>query len=118
MSPFEKPIVFKPARIGLFFGVFTLLVIAGYSAYAAWPLLEGPSLEVLLSVTPSHTITLTGATSRVSILQVDGGGVPLGEDGSFSIERAMPPGYTAITVLAEDRFGRRTTKIIPFLNTF
>jgi hypothetical protein len=74
------------------------------------PLLEGPSLHAT-AVTGAHGDTaIQGTTKRVSYLEINGAAVPLAEDGSFSVERAYPVGYTAITITVRDRFGRSLTK--------
>ena len=92
------------------------LIIVGYTAYAALPYLLGPSLSV--SATNQDGITtIAGRAARVSYLSIDGGSVPLKEDGSFTAQRAFPPGYTALTVSVKDRFGRSLTRTIKFINS-
>lgn len=113
MAP-RNTIAFTPARTALFLGGLGLALIIGYSIYAALPLLQGPALTA--SVNPlTHTVSITGMTERVAFLQIDGAPIDLKEDGSFSIERAYPAGYTSITVTAQDRFGKKITKTLSTL---
>ncbi|MES2134639.1 MAG: hypothetical protein V4449_00125 [Patescibacteria group bacterium] len=115
MEP-RNVISFTPGRTAVFFGALALLFILGYSIYAALPLLAGPSLSVI--ATPQNRITaISGMTKRVAFLEMNGAPVSIQEDGSFLIERAFPPGYTAITVRARDRFGKRITKNISLVTT-
>ncbi len=108
---------FTPAKTAVVAGVVGLLIIASYSVFAALPLLEGPSLKATVAVNESGIASIQGVTERVSFLEINGSPIPLQEDGSFAIERAYPAGYTAITVIAKDRFGKGITKKLSFLNT-
>ena len=92
-----------------------LFLIIGYTLLAAFPFLEGPSLALLPIDDTKDTIEVSGQTRRVSFLSINGLPVALNEDGSFRVERAFPPGYTAVTVLATDRFGRTLTKELTFV---
>lgn len=114
MAP-RKFIAFTPRRTALFIGGFAVLIILGYSAYAAFPLIQGPSLTATATIDTS-TVLISGMTHRVAFLEVNGAPIPLQEDGSFLAERAYPPGYTAITITARDRFGKGVTKKISLLS--
>ena len=100
---------------GTLIGIAAGLIIIGYTLYAALPYLLGPSLSVLQTTQNGET-TVTGETARVSFLSIDGAPVSLSEDGSFSVKRAYPLGYTAIQISVKDRFGRTLTKMLTFLN--
>lgn len=114
MTPF-KPITARPTQTVLGLIVLALVIIAGYSLYAAFPFLEGPSLKVSASTASGEPTSIRGVTKRVSFLEVNGEAVSIGEDGAFSTERTYPAGYTAVTVTARDRFGRNITKTLSFL---
>lgn len=96
-------------------GAVAAIIIIGYTLYAILPYLLGPALTVSETTTNGET-TIVGSAERVSYLSIDGLNVPLQEDGTFSAERTYPPGYTAITVSAKDRFGRTISKILTFVN--
>lgn len=103
-------------------GALGLAVVLGYTLFVATPYLRGPSLTI---VTPVEGQTVTGAkvpiygkTERVSYLAINDLPVPLLEDGTFSVERAYPPGYTVFTVRVRDRFGREEVRTIRFLHTY
>lgn len=100
--------------IGIAGGVLALLIIVGYALFAAYPYLKGPSLTLSFASVKGLT-TLYGDTERVSFLTINGAEIPVGEDGSFSIERAYPAGYTAVTAVGRDRFGRTITKTLTFV---
>ena len=104
-----------PLRASLIGGILAATVICGYSFYATLPYLMGPSLRAVQTTTAGET-TITGRAERVSYLSIDGMSVPLSEDGSFSVKRAYPPGYTAVTISAKDRFDRTINKTITFVN--
>ena len=94
-----------------------LLVIGGYTLYAALPLILGPHLSIAEPTGSSvaGTTVVRGTTARVSFLTIDGLPIALDEDGSFSVERAYPPGYTEVTIAAKDRFGREIVRTVPFI---
>lgn len=98
------------------------LFIFGYALFVALPYLLGPSLTVETPVqnssSSSPTILISGTTARVSFLSVNDMPLPLAEDGSFKVVRALPSGYTVIVVRARDRFERETTRTIPFVHSF
>ena len=102
-------------RAGMIVGVIASAVIVGYTFYAILPYLLGPSLTAA-EVTVQGETTITGVAERVSYLSIDGMDVPLSEDGAFSVRRAYPVGYTAITISAKDRFSRTVSKTLSFLN--
>jgi hypothetical protein len=109
-----------PLRAGMIAGMIAAVIIVGYTFYAILPYLLGPSLtatEVTARGLPGQGETaVAGMTERVSYLSIDGMDVPLAEDGSFSVQRAYPMGYTAITISAKDRFGRTIIRTLSFLN--
>ncbi|MFQ5541102.1 MAG: hypothetical protein ACE5F4_02560 [Candidatus Paceibacteria bacterium] len=100
----------------------TLLVGAGiiatlaYGVWVALPFIEGPRLALdAPEPTGSGTVIIRGITARVSSVSVNGLVVPLSDDGTFSVERAYPAGYTVVIVEAVDRFGRRRTEELTFV---
>lgn len=119
MSPQSPFSTNKPVFL---LGGLALIIIAGYTLFAASPYLLGPSLTVITpvdqSTASSPTVTISGKTTRVSYLSVNEQAVPLLEDGTFAVERSFPTGYTVIMVLARDRFGREVSDTIHFLNTY
>ena len=111
-----KPINIRDARrdVGLWLGGAAALVILGYALFVALPYLEGPALT-LEARSAGGLTTVFGETSRVSFLSINGAEIPLEEGGSYSVVRAYPAGYTAVTAVARDRFGRSITKTITFV---
>lgn len=101
-------------RLGIILGTLAVVLICGYSFYAILPYLLGPSLEAR-AITEDGLTTITGNAVRVSYLSINDMSVSLAEDGSFSEKRAYPPGYTAVTISAKDRFGRTIKKTLSFV---
>ena len=107
----------SPERAALLAGILALFLIGGYTLYAALPLILGPSLTILeprVGIV-SGMVTIAGKTARVDFLEINDKKEPVREDGSFSVERAFPEGYTVVTVSARDRFGRTLIKTISFI---
>ena len=63
---------------------------------------------ILSSNTVPVSGTATDTTSGIASLAVNGSAVPVGTDGSFSANVAMPDGAGSITVTATDRAGNTT----------
>lgn len=116
MTPY-KPISARPPKVALILIGAAAAIIIGYSIYAAFPFLEGPSLKVKAFASDNNSTLIQGTTKRVSFLDINGNATPIGEDGLFSSERTYPAGYTGITVTARDRFGRSITKQLSILIT-
>lgn len=110
-NEFDRPRL----RLGLLIGgaIFALTLL--YGVYAALPFLLGPSVSIRAEIEDSGLTRVFGTTARVSYMSVDGAEIALSEDGSFSVERAYPAGYTWITAEAKDRFGRTITKNLTFV---
>lgn len=108
-----KPLRHHDARktLGIVGAVLASLIILGYALFAASPYLRGPSLSLEASSKQGLT-TVYGETERVSYLTLNGAEIEVTEDGSYSVERAYPAGYTAITAVGRDRFGRTITKTL------
>ena len=104
-----------PTRAVLVTAIIAIAIIGGYTLLTALPFLEGPFLSLNPVKDTNGIATVSGQTSRVSYLKINGLPVALNEDGSFAVERAFPAGYTAVTVLATDRFGRTLTKELTFV---
>jgi hypothetical protein len=114
-----SPKPFRDGRLAIWLtGIgIALAVILAYTAYAAYPYLAGPSLSFSVRTSEGGITTLDGATERVSFLEINGYPIALEEDGSFSEERAYPPGYTELTATARDRFGHTVSRTITFVNS-
>lgn len=117
MSPLSP---FSTNRPYYLLALLGLTIVVGYGFFVASPYLLGPSLTVLSpiqgSAISSPTVTVTGKTERVSYLSINDLPVPLLEDGTFSVERSYPTGYTVIVVRARDRFGREVTDTVRFIH--
>ena len=91
-----------------------LLILLGYGAMEARPLVSGPSLALTSpadgQTSPDGLITVSGRAMRVSELTINGDPVLMEEHGAFSRLIVLPRGGAILTVVATDRFGRTITK--------
>lgn len=87
-----------------------LLILAGYGAMEATPILSGPSLTIISpapgQVASSSVVEIRGVAKRVVALTLDGAPVLPDEEGDFAITLAYPRGTSLLTFKATDRFGR------------
>lgn len=113
-------IVFTPYRTVLVLALAAGFTLVGYTFLVSLPLIQGPSLTVTdpKSARIGNVAHIAGTTKRVAFLTVNEEAVPLSEDGSFSVYRAYPPGYTAVEIKARDRFGREIVTTSAFITEY
>lgn len=90
-----------------------LLILVGYGALEALPLIEGPALSAAVTADASSTpgvVTLSGTATRIAELALDGSAILTDEHGNFSRLIVLPRGASIMTLTATDRFGRSITK--------
>jgi hypothetical protein len=113
MLPYRDSALTKIA-LALFF-----LIILGYAYFEARGILYGPAIYVGQSIEQVSTpyIELTGTTTHIATLSVNGAGVPVTEQGAFDIPYALSPGYNRIVLDATDKYGHSTQKVIQVVYT-
>jgi Glucodextranase, domain B len=113
MLPYRDSTLTKIA-LAVFF-----LVILGYAYFEARGILYGSAIYIAQSVEQVSTpyIELTGTTTHVASLSVNGQSVPVTEQGAFDIPYALSPGYNRIVLDASDKYGHSTQKIIQIVYT-
>ena len=91
-----------------------LLILGGYGAVEAYPLLAGPSLSLaspsVHAVVSDGIVTVSGTAKRTTALTLNDVPVLPEQDGSFSSTLTLPHGGAILTLKASDRFGRTVTK--------
>ncbi len=113
MLPYRDSALTKIA-LALFF-----LIIAGYAYFEARGILFGPSIQVSQSIeqVSSPYIELTGTTTHIASLEVNGQSVPVTEEGAFDIPYALSPGYNRIVLDAKDKYGKSAERVIQIVYT-
>lgn len=90
-----------------------LLILAGYGAREAMPLISGPSLTVTSpadgETVKDGIVTISGHEARSVALSLDGAPLLPEQDGSFSSKLAFAAGTSVLTFKATDRFGKSVT---------
>ncbi len=91
-----------------------LLVLLGYGALEARPLLLGPTLSVEgptdYATVEGGVVVVSGTVSRASSFTLNGAPLLADQDGAFKAELAVARGTSILTLVATDRFGRSITK--------
>ena len=106
MLPYRDSTLTKVA-LAVFF-----LLIVGYAYFEARGILFGPTIQVAqtLEQVSSPYIELTGTTTHIATLSMNGQSVPVTEAGAFDIPFALSPGYNRIVLDATDKYGKTTEK--------
>lgn len=111
----------KPIRLQrITFSAFlkTVLIVCGigiafwYIHFQARYFIEGPrvALESPTSVQQnSRIISITGSADNITEITLNGRKIYTDEDGNFLEPLVLENGYTIMTIVAKDRFGRLTT---------
>ncbi len=103
-----------------FFSMIKIIVLLVLVSTGGWYLyrqarniITGPSITIeqplngALITTPS--IEISGYGENIKSLTINGRSVFISEDGQFSENVLLPPGYAIITAVTEDRFDREQT---------
>ena len=88
-----------------------LLVVAAYGAVEAYPLLAGPSIELMSPANGAvldDPVLIAGHAYRTTSLMLDGAPLTPDQNGAFRTTLAFPAGTSILTLSARDRFGRST----------
>ena len=93
-----------------------VLFIIGYAASRSITFLRGPSLAITnpedYAVTNEPLVTVRGTAQHVAKIRLNGREIFTNEQGIFEDRLLVAPGYSIITITAEDSFHRSITKTI------
>jgi len=91
-------------------GLLLLIVVLGYGAVKALPLIKGPHIAISeLSTNADGLTVLSGTAFHTEKLTMDGGTLLIDSDGKFSTNLMLPRGGAILRLTATDRFGRSRT---------
>ena len=103
-------------RLGII--IFLCLLVA-YGLFEARRYIAGPGLRIdeprPQESVQGPAVHIAGHGSNLSYLYINGAQAYLNEKGDISYTYTPPPGYTVLTVMGKDRFGRTRTVYIPFV---
>lgn len=94
--------------LGIFF-----IVLSGYAYFEAQGLLFGPTIDVSAPTEVYEPyVIISGKAERISSLSMNGQGLNVTENGSFSAPYLLAPGYNRIVLDAKDKYGRTRSQIL------
>lgn len=79
-------------------------------------LITGPRIKidsVPKDALTTSVVTLSGTIKGGRLFWINGAQIPIEKNGRFETQLVVPPGYTIITLEAEDELGSRRTKVVP-----
>ena len=107
----SRTLTFKISLVVVIF-----LLILGYGLFQARNLIIGPKITVL---TPKNgedladpLVVVTGVATNITRISLDDRQIFVDKYGNFSEKLLVPSGYTIIKLVAQDKFGRTTEKLI------
>ncbi len=91
-----------------------LVLLIGYGAVKALPILSGPSLSLVVpsdyTTFPEGFIGVSGVAHNTEAVFLNGAPVLIDPEGRFAKELWLPQGGSILTFTARDRFGRTVTE--------
>lgn len=110
---------YRDSRITRILLITFFAVIVFYAYYEGRGLLSGPVIDVhnrVMEVSDPF-ITIEGTAQRIATLSMNGGAIPVTEEGVYSEPYLLSPGYNRIVLSARDRYGKTTERIIEIIYT-
>lgn len=103
---------FKYANIKLLAFIILILGILGYAYFQTYDLITGPIINITYpldgATLSSSPLTVSGSAKNISLITFNDRPIVVDESGAFSEKLLLAPGYTILTIHAEDKFGRTT----------
>jgi len=100
-------------------GIAIALVIVFYTINKTKNLLEGPVITIKApmngSIVDRPLVTVEGVTRNISHMTINGHPAPVDENGSFREQLVVKDGYTIISVVGTDRFGKTQEKTVELI---
>ena len=91
-----------------------IALFLGYSIFEARKLLEGPQIFIAApqdwAEVGGPLFTIRGNIQNAAFFSINGNQTFADEQGNFTDQLSLPPGYAVVEVAARDRFGRTTVK--------
>ena len=98
-----------------------IFVILGYSLFQARNLIQGPLVTITSplngAVVTVPLVEIRGIAKNISRIELNNRDIVIDENGHFAEQLLLAPGYTIMSVLAHDRFGRTTRKTLELFYT-
>lgn len=95
---------------------FIVFVSIGYGMFEARRLIAGPIITIETpapwSATSSSALLVSGSARNIAFLTINGRPAFTNEEGRFTERISPPPGYTVLTVVGRDRFGRERSESV------
>jgi hypothetical protein len=96
--------------------IVAFLFISGYSLYESRNIIRGPILKIFEptdgSAIESPIVEVKGMAQNISSIRINDRAITTDIEGVFNEKLLLSPGYNIIKLSAEDKFGRKTEKIL------
>lgn len=100
-------------------GALFVAVILGYAYFQSELLAHGPQFTFIEPASGTMfeepLVNIRGKVERVSDITLNGDHIFIDEEGNFSEKILLSPGQNIITLEAQDKFGRKITKILELI---
>jgi hypothetical protein len=105
---------YRDSRITKAILVIFFIIVILYAYFEARGILFGPSINIWQSIehVTSPYIEISGTTTHISKLSMNGESVPVTETGAFDVPYVLAPGYNRLVFDASDKYGQSTERVI------
>lgn len=96
-----------------------LVAISGYALFQARTVLTGPTLIIDApqngELVSGELVVVSGRAENIAFLRLNDRAIFVDEEGRFREPLLLAPGYTILTISAEDRFGRTSEETLELI---
>lgn len=96
-----------------------IVVIAGYVLFQTRNLIYGPVIVINSpqngAAVSESLISIDGVAKNISFINLNGGQIFVDEEGKFNQQLLLSRGYNIMTLQAQDKFGRETSKTLELI---
>ncbi len=93
-----------------------VLALVGYSLFQVHKIITGPTIDLVTKeknmVTNSNKITLKGVAANVAFISLNDNPIYIDENGLFSENLLLNPGYNIVKLYGKDKFGKSLTRLV------
>ena len=102
--------------LGIIIISLVVLILLSYTAYEIQRVVFGPRLSISFPVNgasaSSSLMEVSGVAKNINNISIDDRKIFVDEQGNFKEDILLSYGYNAITIKANDKFGRNTEKVV------
>lgn len=106
-------------KFGIVVVLVVIAVLGGYAYYQAKDFIKGPQIIILSpqngATVSSSLLEIKGIAKNIAFLEMDGRQIFADKEGNFTEELLLAKEYNIIEIKAEDKFNKKTKKLLEII---